>query len=360
MIEVPYGDPLLVPVSESDFWQEVDWLGVVFWMMNGLAEQGFEQANGPVHSYAARLKGWDSRFWDKAWVNRIALFLRAWAEKEGAVMPPLPDPEIILTHDVDATSKTLVIRAKQMAFHLFNVLRGRGGLNKALRFMFSPGDYWCFDTIREMERAHGVTSHFNFYAGLGQREGNVKQWLIDPGYDVLSPRLREIIRRMHEEGWTVGLHPSFLSWNRLEMLKAEKETLENALDAEVSTCRQHWMMFSWADTWKCQQDAGFVLDSSLGFNDRSGFRNSAALKFKPWRDGQAMDFEVLPIALMDSQFYDYAPMDDEERYRKMKGWIDEIKSVHGQATVIWHQRVFSSDYGWGHGYKTLLEMIDNA
>ena len=60
---------------------------------------------------------------------------------------------------------------------------------------------------------------------------------------------------------------------------------------------------------------------------------------------------------MDSQFYDYAPMNDQERYVKMKSWIDEIRAVHGQATVIWHQRVFSSDYGWGGGYKTLLEIV---
>ena len=358
LIDVPYGDPLLVPVQENDNWEEIDWLGVAFWMLNGEAERSFERANGTVHSYAVRLKDWDRQFWDKAWVNRIALFLRAWAEAEGASFAPLPEPEIILTHDVDATTKTFVIRGKQLAFHFFNMLRGRGGLKKGLRFMFSPSDYWCFDTIRDMERAHGATSVFNFYGGLGQREGNIKQWIIDPGYDVFEPELKEAIRKMHAEGWIVGLHPSFLSWNRKEMLAAEKACLEKALGAPVYTCRQHWMMFSWADTWKSQQAAGFELDSSLGFNDRSAFRNSAALKFHPWDQDGPMNIQVLPIALMDSQFYDYAPMNDEERYTKMKRWIDEIKAVHGQATVIWHQRVFSSDYGWGDGYKTLLEIID--
>ena len=60
-------------------WQKVDWLGAAFWYLNGTAERAFEQAQGPIHSNSFRLKGWDPRIWERAWVNRIALFLRRWA-----------------------------------------------------------------------------------------------------------------------------------------------------------------------------------------------------------------------------------------------------------------------------------------
>jgi hypothetical protein len=41
----------------------------------------------------------------------------------------------------------------------------------------------------------------------------------------------------------------------------------------------------------------------------------------------------------------------------MNRWLDEIKAVRGQATIIWHQRVVSEDYGWGQGYEELLNKL---
>ena len=44
-------------------------------------ERIWEKKFGPIHSYSFRLKGWDNRVWDYAWVNRIALFLKSWSIK---------------------------------------------------------------------------------------------------------------------------------------------------------------------------------------------------------------------------------------------------------------------------------------
>ncbi|APG26648.1 hypothetical protein A7E78_01490 [Syntrophotalea acetylenivorans] len=175
----------LIEKGEGEVWTRVDWIGVAAWYLSGLPEREYERQHGPVHSYSFRLAKWDTRIWERAWVNRIALFLRRWAaehlgQEEMTVCGPLPEPRILLTHDVDAVRKTLVIRAKQGAFFLFNAARtlSQGKPKKSLShffkglgFIFRKADYWCFGTIRSLEEKYGVRSHFNFFGGNGPRKG---------------------------------------------------------------------------------------------------------------------------------------------------------------------------------------------
>ena len=73
-----------------------------------------------------------------------------------------------------------------------------------------------------------------------------------------------------------------------------------------------------------------------------------------------MDLEALPMILMDSQLYDYRSLTDEERERQLRHWVDEVKTVRGTASVLWHAHTLSEDYGWGIGFRTLLECAGQA
>lgn len=355
-------------------WQDVDWYAVCFWYLHNCAEREYEKHNGAVHSNSFKLDVIDDAFWARAWVNRIALFLRKWAALlaetgEERLFGELPAANIRLTHDVDAVSKTLAIRFKQTAFHGFNVLRllARGQFSSAvirlgtmLRFLFSRDDYWCFEQITALEESYGVKSTFNLYAGKPGNARTCKERLLDPAYSVHSVRLREQLKKMKAAGWQIGLHPSFDAWSDCKRLAAERHTLEDALGDQVTSCRQHWLRFSFERTWRCQKQVGFKLDSTLGFNDRPAFRNGAALMLQPWDaecDEPVRDFSVLPLVLMDSHFYDYQLYTEAQRNEELSYWIDEIKAVGGEATVVWHQRVMSRDYGWAAGYRYLLEQV---
>jgi len=360
----------LIESGEAPAWARTDWLGAVFWYISGSAERAVEKLHGPIHSYAFRLKGWDPRLWERAWVNRIALFLRRWAARqrgvgEDSLFGPLPEPEIIITHDVDAIAKTMAIRLKQSAFRAFCALRalcrGRlrlsvGKLGSAAGFLFRSGDYWCFDRMTEMEQRRGVRSRFYFYGGGASRS---KRRLLDPAYDVGDPRVQQELRDLHANGWTVGVHLSYNSWCDAESMREERARVEESLGAPVTSCRQHWLCFSWERTWPAQEEAGFELDATLGFNDRPAFRNGTALAFHPWdwQSGGPMRLTALPMVFMDSHFYDYAEHSEAEQQKEMQCRLDEIRFVRGTATVLWHQRVLSPDYGWATGFETLLSMI---
>lgn len=366
----PGGEMLVPAAAMADGAGEphtrVDWFYAAAWYLDGHAERAFEAAHGPIHSYALRLKGWDPALWDYAWVNRIALFLRRWAAwsagaGEDTVCGPRPKAEIRMTHDVDAIAKTAPIRLKQAAFRGFNALRRllRGDLAGmaahiagALRFLFGPADYWCFPEIEAVERRLEIRSQLNLFAGRPAPLWQFRRWLLDPTYEVSMPRLRDQLRRMRFEGWTIGLHPSFSTWRDPAAYVVEKARLEEAVGAPVPSLRQHWLRFSWAETWAAQRAAGFVEDTTLGFNDRPGFRNGAAWPVTPLgADGHPLvGLVAWPLVLMDSHLHDYGDLSPAAITQAIDRWLEEVYMVGGRVTVVWHQRILHPDYGWNESY----------
>lgn len=349
-------------------WPQVDWWLAMFLMLEGWHERVWEQHHGVIHSYSFRLRGWDPLVWQRAWVNRIALFLRIWAAREaaqepGALFGALPHARISMTHDVDAIAKTASIRLKQSAFMAFNAVRllarahARPALaraRQALRFAFGNDDWSVPEAIVEIERRAGLRSQFNFYAD--NRSKNIERWLFDPTYDVAAAPMRETLASLVQGGWTIGLHASHDAWRTVEPMRAQRERLQSLLPVPVTAGRQHWLRFSWRDTWSAQAQAGIRQDTTLMFNDRPGLRCAAALSWTPW-DPQALgahQITALPTMLMDSHVYDYQLMDAAQRRAAFRHWIGEIVAVGGEAAVLWHPHTITPDYGWKDGFVELI------
>lgn len=354
--------------SNREDWRRCDWIYAAYLFLSCAMEHDLERKRGPLHSYSRALS--DSRVFDRAWVNRIFLFLRRWSariagQSELEAFGLMPDTEIGMTHDVDALRKTLEIRLKQSAFHAFNATRAIPNLAKmwgrskaALSFAIKPARFDTFSMIRAMEEKAGLRSLLHIYGGApGWKRMSPKSILLDPAYDVMS--LQSELQLFQAGGWEIGLHQSFDAFADSGMMAAQKTRVEKALGTPIQSCRQHWLRFSLNQTWRAQEEAGFLHDSTLGFNDRAGFRNAAALVVHPWNPAVSAPrkINITPMVLMDSHFYDYAPMDAQERHDAIAHWIEEIRFVHGQATVNWHTHTITDAYGWMDGYRALLAML---
>jgi len=364
----PSGDAEMAP------WQRCDWAAAAWLHLTGAHERASEAHRGPAHSYSFAIDGFEPALHDHAWVNRIFLFLRRLLAREadGAetmTMGALPAARLILTHDVDAVRLTPEIRLKQGGMQVLNAAReltrrraadASARMIGAARFALARPDWWTFEEVRRLEERHGVRSTLNFYGGPpGWRRGPRLPLILDPGYDIASPRLRAELQRFRDGGWTIGLHGSWRSWADDDRLTAERSRIREAADAPIEHTRQHWLRFSWESTWRAQERAGLTTDATLGFNDRPGFRNGAALAFHPWDHvaDRPMRLTALPMVVMDSHFYDYQLLDEAQRHDAMRRWIDEVRAVGGTATLNWHTHTMAAPYGWGDGYRALLAML---
>jgi len=363
---------ILVPeesAKDGVDWRKVDWWLAAFLMLECWHERCWEKQHGPIHSFSFRLQGWDPRLWERAWVNRIALFLRSWAAQVAGknsefLFGALPKANIVVTHDVDAIKKTFPIRLKQGGFNLYNAFRLilRGDTHSAfdkfkafLKFTLGNEDWWTLEWLLELEKREGIKAHFNFYAD--HRPKTLKRWLMDPWYSLDSKKMQSFFEAIKQANATIGLHPTYDAWESSQLLMAQKHHLENKAKCEVKSCRQHWLRFAWDKTWSAQSDAGLKQDTTLMFNDRPGFRASAALSWKPWNSSQLHTINEMPTVLMDSQFYDYQTLNSSERKASLECWVDEVKAVRGEAAVLWHPHTLTNDYSWQEGFGALLRAI---
>ncbi len=371
---VPYESVPHASLNRDLGWQQIDWILAAFLMLEGWHERLWEHEHGPIHSYSLCLSGWDQRAWQYAWVNRIGLFLRQWAiHRDGPAaevqLGTLPAAEIRITHDVDALRKTLPIRLKQGAFNLFNAARAlcQGQFAKAGKrlcqancFFFGRENWFVFDRLIALEHQARIQAIYHFY--VDPRPKTFKRWLFDPSYSIEELAQSGLLQQLSYEGHHIGLHPGFDTWHRADQIEAARDQLQQAAGCTVAHVRQHWLRFSWRETWNAQASAGLKQDTTLMFNDRPGYRTSCALAWQPWNQtaSTAHTLTALPTVLMDSHCYDYQPMTAYQRQQSIHQWIGECHAVHGQVAVLWHPHTLTKDYGWTQGFTdTIANFMEN-
>jgi hypothetical protein len=272
--------------------------------------------------------------------------------------------QIDLSHDLDYLKKTLQLRIKQTAFNGFNLVRTLGQpknffpqLKKTSNFLLESRTYWCFDFWKELEEKANQRSTFYVYANAQVR--SLKTWILDPSYNISSnARLVEKLKSMHSEGFEIGLHGSFNSAEDFDLLKMEKDQLEDALGLEVSKTRQHWLRYNEQVTPR-SHSALFKFDSTIGWNDRMGFRAGIGSVYRPFdhENQKPFDHFVIPLLIMDSNIYDYGAGDIQNQIAKGAQLLSGLKSVkNAHVSISWHPRTCSSDYNWHPAYEQYLRI----
>ena len=168
--------------------------------------------------------------------------------------------------------------------------------------------------------------------------------------DFQNSKIADTIRHLDSKGWEIGLHGSYNSYRNLDLLKKEKQKLENVLGKPVTGVRQHYLNLNIPETWIIQKNAGFLYDSSFGIKNEIGFPIG---NYHPFVDNKS-EMLILPIALMDGYLFKHSK-DYDDAWNKCLKIIDEAEENNALMVVIWHQRVFNDREF--PGYRSMYENI---
>jgi hypothetical protein len=173
--------------------------------------------------------------------------------------------------------------------------------------------------------------------------------------------LRELIS-YHAMGYPVGIHPSWQSGDREELLGHEIETLEKIIGRDVTASRQHYIRFTLPNTYRRLIAAGINKDFSMGYGSINGFRASVAAPFY-WYDldrEQATNLRIYPFCFMDANSLWEQKGTPADAFAELSRYHDMIKRLKGTMVTIWHNNVLGDQEhfkGWKEVYEVFLRDV---
>jgi hypothetical protein len=268
---------------------------------------------------------------------------------------------VCLTHDVDLVSEhsTFLQKCRELGKYLRDETYGSkvsarilDGARPVVRNLVTktyanPSTENTIEVVLDMENEFGVVSSF-FFPVCPSREWSRYDCVFsldDPcRFRGKKVRVSEVMRIMVEQGFDVGLHGSYHSATDVEMLREQKNAVEKATGEQAITTRQHWLHWDMGCTPQNQHLAGFLADSTLGFNRNIGFRSGVSLPYYlfdvPNQETIPL-LEVAPVlhegALFAANSLEY---DLDMAVNVVRRLIDRIVETCGCMTVVLHPHSF--------------------
>lgn len=287
----------------------------------------------------------------------VERLLQEWSESGKLVrIPDLPPrwPEgkrfcLCLSHDIDRLHE---YRWREQLRKL-PLLRGapplsrvmivgsilKGFARQALRAERS--DRYALDAWLEAEDVHGFRSTFFFMADpIPDPTWEDALYRFDDKvfFEGRRRTVRSVMRILLARRWEVGLHGSSRSHLSSDLLKEEKRSLEQAVEAEVTSVRQHHLLCDVRRTPRAQAEAGLVADSTFGSNVEVGFRCGTGLPFEFYdlRDERELGLVEVPLIVQDVALSRNCERDFELMVKTCRELVDRVAQVGGAMTVLWH------------------------
>ncbi len=261
-----------------------------------------------------------------------------------------------LTHDIDRVDRWISAEIKRrikMALKRKGLLSKLSAITHELNIFGRDNSFWNFDRMLDMEETLRLKSTW-FFLPRGIKH-------IDAYYRLNEKRIRQLARKLEKAGHRIGVHGVYHSMtDPKEMQRGIQEV--NALSlAPVTISRQHWLRFRYPDTLNMLVENNISADSSWGFAEQCGWRNSYCLPFRPFDldRNRIMPIWEIPLNAMDVTFTEYMQLDEEQTRRHISKMVAVCKEYGGIFTLLWHNNHLSEEDhpGIWAFYQTLLKDI---
>ena len=257
---------------------------------------------------------------------------------------------VCLSHDIDRIHKSYQYFTKP-----FRALKS-GDVLLSVKRLFSPfyerNPYWGFDKIIEIENRYGVKStHFILNENIKINWLKPSTYKLALGrYKITDKHLVRMIRYLDQNGWEIGVHGSYNSYNDVELLKKEKYMLEQIVGHQIIGIRQHYLNLS-ESTWELQSKVGFLYDSSFGHTKDIGYKDNKITPFFPLNNSY---FCEIPLVIMDFPFVNI-----KDKWKRFEEICKQCERANGYLVINFHNNNFNElDFpGVASDYECVIKKL---
>lgn len=163
----------------------------------------------------------------------------------------------------------------------------------------------------------------------------------DTPYAIDTKEMKSIFQLCKKRNYRIGIHPSFDCWRNNQLLKIEKEKLEQQINMPIVISRQHYLHFDFKKTPELLIQNKIKEDSSIGYRDLIGFRCGTGFGYHLYNFNEEAPFEFLevPLIFMDSSLFKETNHDLEKTTERWNTFLEKNK-FHTKITFNFHNSRF--------------------
>lgn len=255
--------------------------------------------------------------------------------------------KMVLSFDIDsawAFKNKGVVRS--FLSDMKDLSKGKNVIQKIrVRRGFKKDPFDTFDYIKDLSENYEVICFF-LLGDWGKYDKNIS-WK--------NGHFKKLIQEITEYS-QVGIHPSYQSYLKPEIVKKEIERLEVMAGKKVEKSRQHFLKLKIPQTYQQLIKLGIKVDYSMGFADGYGFRAGTSFPFNFFdcELNQETDLLVYPITYMDGTLNEYFNLSKDEAKQVVERLKAEVKSVGGLFVPLWHNETIGETGKW-EGWLDVFE-----
>jgi hypothetical protein len=256
-----------------------------------------------------------------------------------------------LTHDIDIL-KTIWMEDAFSSLKKGSIYR----LFKSLSTFFKPiikSSY--IKTIIDIEKSFKAKSTFFFLPVKGFANG-----IKCADYSINKNLRDKVILYLKQNGWGVSVHAS--PGSETDSIQLAKDI--TTLGTNPIGNRSHFLLFNSTKTPLILSNSGLKYDSSLGFAEEIGFRNSFCHPFFIYdlENDKVTDILEVPLNVMDTTLQRKEYLGGSvNKLELIKSIISEVQKFKGTFTLLWHNNYFSDikHVGYRDLYISLLDYLSD-
>ncbi|MFO7869773.1 MAG: hypothetical protein R6U95_10800 [Bacteroidales bacterium] len=213
---------------------------------------------------------------------------------------------------------------------------------QAARKGFDPYDTYSY--IMDLSEQYGYTS--TFYILCSKK--NKRRLNSSQGRKLCA----EISLRTHN----IGIHFNNYLQQDIDSMRSDIQFLQNACTPVSLISRQHYLQFSYPETFRALESCGIKQDSTLYYRHNPGFRTGMCVEHTVFDVLQRCELAIkeLPLICMDVSVFDYPSI--AQAQQKIRDLLSITKQYRGNFVCLWHNSSFCSPE-WEHAQEIYQDIL---